>query len=176
MSINPKHLPPHTSLEVVGFPSPEAVAAELVAGHLAPEHLHDLFDPIEGLMAKFDQHFWCVQGPPRAYFEVPSDGSIPPVRVVYQTFAFAAQDDTAENRISLADTMWTVVFQPVVDKLLQEDPKRLREDTLLFWRKMPYFAPLVGATSEVPRPIGVGLRLRLAVPGVKIAGEFSGSY
>lgn len=161
--------------------SPEEVAAELVSGHLAPDIHYALFNPLEGLLAKFEAHFYCMVGPPRAYFEIAGDNAGPVTRVTYQTFKCAVQEDTFENRIRLADTMWDMIFKPLVEELQKKDPHRVPSDTLLFWRLRPYFAPLAGGVDYIenePRvhTSAVGLRFRLAIPGIRIPGEFSGSY
>lgn len=118
---------------------------------------------IDELVTHFEKHFWCLVGPPRAYFELAERHHM--FRVVYKTYALVSPEDTPMARKNLVETMWTDYFKPGVDALIKENPDRVPADNLLFWRLLPYFA----ARGE-----GLELRFRLAIPGVPI-GEMAQS-
>ncbi len=120
-------------------------------------------EPTAYLVKKFENNFHCMVGPARAYFYVNGDREHEGVRVAYKTFAVIASEDTPLSRANLVDLIWDASFQPVVEELRELDPERLPEDNVLFWRKLPHFEPTDNG--------GVKLRMRLAIPGVRIPGE-----
>lgn len=125
-----------------------------------------LSHPLQWLRESIDRHFFCVLGPPQAYFEINEDITRDDsmiLRVVYQTFAVVAQEDTPESRKILVGWVWDQVFKPTLEIIYNKNPEHMPGDLLLFWRKKPLF-------FEAPNG-AVGLRMRLAVPGFRLPGE-----
>lgn len=120
---------------------------------------------LAGLEAKFEEHFTCMVGPPRAYVEFKrSSEQQSPYRLVYQTFVVVTDKPPGDEAYSaLISYMWDKIFQPVVDELRRLDPERFVEDDNLVWRLKPYFESLPGG--------GTGLRFRLAIAGIRVPGE-----
>lgn len=107
------------------------------------------------LIANFSARCHCMDGPPQAFFEMPTDSFTDSGfqiihRVTYQTVVYRAKG-LAECEALLCDKIWEM-FDAVLPK------ERM---AILFWRLRPQFETR-GSLSQV--------RLRLAIPGVDLSG------
>lgn len=134
-----------------------------------------VLDPLVWLGAQFTSHFHCVDGPAKAYFEIPLPpefvarlGGPTQMIVTYQTFrvAMLGDPDDLAARNALVRQSWDTYFQPVVDMLLARYPFYDRANMILFWRRRPHIEPLANG--------GMALNFRLTLPGITIPGAHHG--
>lgn len=109
--------------------------------------------------------FICVDGPPRAYFELPApDAPLSPNwnRYVYHTLAYATPGDKDEVTPALVSRLWHDITS-----LWSTVPEEVKEDFafLLFWRARPTIESYIDSNGRDM----VRLRARLLIPGLDVS-------
>lgn len=125
------------------------------------------FKALTEFRERIEREFFCVPGPRKAYFELPSSfidakGDTHVVRLVYETIAYVSADPLNEDTVqTLCTKAWDEVFQPVLDRYkAYHDGDDCRDDRMLFWRR----EPVVGPQNDG----FVTLRMRCVVPGTQL--------
>ena len=143
---------------------------------------------VQELTARLSKLFECVDGPKRAYFDVPSglrldSGGEIVARVIYEVAAFSVISEFVEQ----AEPVLCQAFWNFIKGLPYE------EDNILFWRSQPSLTAdrlslgvdAEGRSEEVCEDSGVQfidtygpqqvtLRARLAILGVKASNKEEG--
>lgn len=130
------------------------LAAKLVPG--LPDTLAQFETKVEG-------QFHCMEGPPHAYFEIPSPDNSGFYRYIYEVLAVKAEGRLEEHGKELIQALWGH---------LEEARKKFEADSapLLFWRRH--------AALEEARRSDTGawlcwVSVRLCVPGYSFGGIHS---
>lgn len=117
------------------------------------------------LVANIESIFTCVDGPPRAFFELPIPAEVhdpilsPVLRIIYQTVNVAMVGD--EDTVGAALCTWAdSKFHTLISKEQMED-----RSTVLFWRHRP---SLERFTDDKGRQ-SIRLYMRLVIPGVDLS-------
>lgn len=105
--------------------------------------------------------FICVDGPPRAYFELPINETSN-LRVVYTILSYPAFGSAEEVAPTLISRVWEDITAAWAD--IPEITKKTRE-FVLFWHYRPEFFGGVDAQDRSRTYLGMSL----AIPGLDIA-------
>lgn len=105
--------------------------------------------------------YCCVNGPPMAYFELPTSNDLgaPVLRIQYVTVRVAVigEQDVAEPLL----TQW--VYAKLSERVTKDE--RADRTRVLFWR----IAPSIGEFIDEKGRTCTVLRMRLAIPGVDLS-------